>query len=569
MMGAPEGVFLLIAKMPMIVSDILGGFFIYKLVLKLRNGNEVLARQAFALYVLNPLLILVTAIWGSFDSVAALFTILSLYYLLCKGSALKAGVCLGIAIGIKLYPVLILPVILIQVKGKKENAKFLISSLATPGIASLPFFVMNPGLFIMGLTNTYGNTGTFSIWSEFVTPLLEAFVGPAASLIVLIASTFLLLVGVCVLFMLMNKLRTDPATGCLIVLSYVLLMAQMVHENYFVWALPFLVLVSGRKYLNAIWILPMANAMMFNQISSYAINSPSGIFYWLFITERWNINLLTILPGASLIRQLMILTTCIFCMLLIAHYIRARKFETPAIINTLRGKSTVTAPERPLREKNTWRITTVALVATLSICSLVVPAVALNGNHYAAIFSTSDIMPGGVYYGGASYFSAGINYTDQTMTNNSMGGEFWNISFPHPAEELRITTAFSSTDSGIHIIASLLPDYFSVAFRVWNSTDYAYIKIILIGSAETNMNDSIKTFVVYPWQATGETLTWNFSSYDFIESGMENDLLSPAAGQFEQQLSVVVIVCNAQGQSISALTQLQIMLELGRTLEIF
>ncbi len=570
MMGVPEGVFLLVAKAPIIASDILGGYFIYKLVLRLRNGNEALAKRALALYVFNPLLILVTAIWGSFDSVAAFFTILSLYFLLCKGSTIKAGICLGVAIGVKLYPIFILPVLLIQIRAKKENAKLLISSLATPGIASLPFFVTNPALFVMGLTNTYGLTGSFSIWSEFVTPLFDAFVGPAGFLIVLIVSTFLLLVGVGVLLMLINKLRTDLTTGCLIVLSYLLLMTQMVHENYFVWVLPFLVLLSvGKKYLNAIWILPMAHAMMFNQISAYAVNSPSGIFYWLYITERWNVNLFKILPASSLINQLMILTTYIFCTLLITHHIRAKKLQNPAVINTVGGRSTITIPEKSVGAKNTWRITAVGLVAMLSLGALAIPAVALNGNHYAAIFSTTDIMPGGAYYGGTWYVSAGINYTDQIITNNPMGGEFWNISFPQPAEELIIATAFSSASNGIQVVASLLPNSFNVALHVRNSTSYAFVRIILIGSAEKNMSNSIKTFIIHPEQATGEKLTWNFSSYDFIKSGTKSDLLSRATGQYQQQLDIVVMMCNALGQSIPALTQLQITLELGRSVEIF
>jgi hypothetical protein len=569
-MGAPEGVFLLVAKTPMIASDILGGYFIYKLVLKLKNGNEFLARQALALYVLNPLLILVSAVWGSFDSVAALFTILSLYFLLCKGSTIKAGVCLGIAIGVKLYPVLMLPVLVIQMRAKKESAKLLISSLATPGIASLPFFISSPVLFVGGLLNTYGNAGTFSVWSEFVTPLFQAFMGSAGFLVVIVVSTSLLIVGVCALLRLINKLRIDMVTGCLIVLSYFLLMAQMVHENYFVWVLPFLVLVlPGKKYLNAVWILPMINAALFDQISRYAVNSPSGIFYWLYITGHWNVNLLTSLPGSMLIEQLLVLTTCVCCLLLITHYIRANKLQNSVPKNAIGGNGTVPVSQITYGERHTRRIAAVAFVAMLSLCPFAISAVALSGNYYAPIFSTTDVMPGGAYYGGISYLSSGINYTDQTMMYNPMVGDFWNISFPHPAEELRITTAFSSAGTGVRIVASLLPTCFSMAFRTWNSTDYAYIKIILIGSAETNMNNSIETFVVYPWQATGEKLTWSFSSYDFIESGIKSYLLSPLTGQYEQQLSILVIAYNAKGQSISALTQLEIMLELGRTLEIF
>jgi hypothetical protein len=255
--------------------------------------------------------------------------------------------------------------------------------------------------------------------------------------------------------------------------------------------------------------------------------------------------------------------------LLITHYIRANKLRNSVAKSSIGGNSAVTPPQISYRERHTWRIAAVGLVAMLSLCPLAISAVALSGNYYAPIFSTTDVMPGGAYYGGISYVSSGMNYTDQTMMYNPMVGEFWNISFPHPAEELIITTSFSSAGTGVRIVASLLPSCFSVAFRTWNSTDYAYIKIILIGSAETNMNDGIETFVVYPWQATGENLTWTFSSYDFIESGIKGDLLSPLTGQYEQQLNVVVIAFNAKGQSISALTQLEITLELGRTLEIF
>jgi hypothetical protein len=204
----------------------------------------------------------------------------------------------------------------------------------------------------------------------------------------------------------------------------------------------------------------------------------------------------------------------------------------------------------------------------VSLGALTIPTLAANQNHYAPIFSTSDVMPGGMYHDAISYVSSGLSYQNQVIAKDPGGGDFWNISFSLPAEELRIATAISSGGIGVHIIACLLANHFSVALRVWNSTSYAYVRIIFIGAGENNTSNAIKTFLIYPENATGQKLTWSFSSYDFIESGKKSDLLSEVAGQYDQQLEIVATACNALGNAIPALTQLQVALELGRDLEV-
>jgi Gpi18-like mannosyltransferase len=568
-MGAPEGIFLLVAKVPMIASDILGGYFIYKLVLKLRNGNEALAIRALALYVFNPLLILSTAIWGTFDTVSALFVILSLYFLLCEDSAIKAGICFGISVGVKVYPIFILPVFLMRIRRRRQKSEFLVLSLAVPGIATLPFLVMNSTQFLTGVAILYTSGGSFSIWSEFVTPLLQAY-GAAGLGAVAIVLTVVLVTGIGVLLIFMRKSKTDLATGCLIVLTFALLMNQKVHENYFTWILPFLILLPmNKKYLNIIWVLPFIHATMFNAMWSW-VGGPSGIFYWFYITYPGNVNLLTALPASNLITPMMVLATYVACVSLIISRLRTRGVQNKVLLGDTGRKSIVTVPKRSGGDKSTLRIATAGLIVMfVSLGALAIPTLASNEDHYAPIFSTSDIMPGGIYHGVIWYVSSGFSYRGQVMTKDTGGGDFWNIGFPLPAEELRIATAISSGGSGVHVVAGLLANRFSVALRVWNSTSYAYIRIILIGTRESNMSNAIKTFLVYPENATGQTLTWNFSSYDFIESGKKSDLLSQVAGQYDQQLEIVATVYDAYWKAIPALTQLQVMLELGTVLEVF
>ena len=68
-------------KIPLILSDVLVTILLFKIV-KSEWQNEKTAILVAALWFLNPIVIWVSSGWGMFDTLPALFTVLSLYFVL-------------------------------------------------------------------------------------------------------------------------------------------------------------------------------------------------------------------------------------------------------------------------------------------------------------------------------------------------------------------------------------------------------------------------------------------------------------------------------------------------------
>ena len=100
----PPPLFDLLIKLPFIISDVAVALLLYEFVTGL-TGSATYALRASTLWFLNPITIWVTSGWGMFDSLPALFTVVTLV-LIQRNKALLAGIALVIAFAFKLYPVL-------------------------------------------------------------------------------------------------------------------------------------------------------------------------------------------------------------------------------------------------------------------------------------------------------------------------------------------------------------------------------------------------------------------------------------------------------------------------------
>ncbi|MCW3998711.1 MAG: hypothetical protein NWE93_00545 [Candidatus Bathyarchaeota archaeon] len=102
----PGLLFDFVVKVPFLVSDVLLALLLYKLVAKV-SGKAGLGVAAAALWFLNPYVIWVSAGWGMWDTLPALFSLATLYFLLERRLG-WAAVCLSLAVALKLYPLLFL-----------------------------------------------------------------------------------------------------------------------------------------------------------------------------------------------------------------------------------------------------------------------------------------------------------------------------------------------------------------------------------------------------------------------------------------------------------------------------
>ena len=114
-------------KLPLILSDVLSSYLIYKISRK-QNLDERSSRMAAATYIFNPFSIFISSIWGMFDSLAVAFTLLGLYFFLNKRFFISSAIW---GLGVKWYSLMFIPflsVIYFQ-ETKRKNVRKIFTSL--------------------------------------------------------------------------------------------------------------------------------------------------------------------------------------------------------------------------------------------------------------------------------------------------------------------------------------------------------------------------------------------------------------------------------------------------------
>lgn len=84
------------------------GLIVYHMA-KSFSGSRLAPRAAFAIWFLNPFVITVSSIHGSYDVISAFFVLLALL-LVIRNDLLFAGISVGIAATLELYPVFLIPI---------------------------------------------------------------------------------------------------------------------------------------------------------------------------------------------------------------------------------------------------------------------------------------------------------------------------------------------------------------------------------------------------------------------------------------------------------------------------
>lgn len=127
-------IFLLFLKIPYLILDLALGYLLFKL---------FSTRPFYKVWLLSPLTIYLIYILGNFDIMPAFFTLLSLY-LISKNRILLSGLVFGIAVSLKLYPLIFLPPILISLIPKYKNIYLFSIFLVLPLVITIAPFAPSP-----------------------------------------------------------------------------------------------------------------------------------------------------------------------------------------------------------------------------------------------------------------------------------------------------------------------------------------------------------------------------------------------------------------------------------------
>lgn len=264
----PGLLFNFIVKIPFLVSDILIAILLYKLVTEFTK-NKRLAQSAAALWFLNPFVIWISAGWGMWDTLPALFSVLALFLLVRKRFGLSA-LCLSFGVAAKLYPALFLVPIafyLYKTVGAGERRRAFGWFYGVLSGATLLLFLPYLGavansiaeLFMLGGDGAVGAItplGPYSFgltyWS--LTGLLNLPASDALVTVISAVSLALVCASLVVVYWRSSKFTfksplTSLAVVALFCLAAVFLSYRIIPEQWFVWAVPFLVILCVAGYI--------------------------------------------------------------------------------------------------------------------------------------------------------------------------------------------------------------------------------------------------------------------------------------------------------------------------------
>jgi len=225
---------LFLFKLPYLIFDLGCAFILLHIFQSRKKGLGV-----FIFWMVNPIVIFATYMWGRYECIAVFFILLSLYY--AKNNLFsKSLFCLGMSIITRWYPFILLPFFVV-ILGEKLW-----------GQIKLAFW----GLFPLGIITAWSKLVSRPSEIEQMTKIYHAnyLFGMKFHLIHLQDYIFVFIVAY-TFFLLYAYFETDHSfgnlqrSGCVVMLLF--FATCFFHPQYFMWLIPFLTfqVVENRKFL--------------------------------------------------------------------------------------------------------------------------------------------------------------------------------------------------------------------------------------------------------------------------------------------------------------------------------
>jgi Gpi18-like mannosyltransferase len=282
-------------KMPLILASIGVGYILYRLLTRF-TGSSNKASAAALLWFLNPYVIWINSVWGMFDVFPTLCTLLSVERFFDRQYD-RSALFLGMGIGFKMYPILLIPLFLLFLWRIKVNRlqiiKFLTISIGVLALISIPFLVWDWDSYVYSLTTYY--TEEKGIHGVNFLQVTDSFNISVPS----DYPTYLVIGVIIFIYLLLYRWHYSERNltyGILMLLFGFLATNRLVNEQYFIWAIPFGILDivaynPRRKWLfHGIWIAFLA--FMFSHILIFQFFRPL-IVNFLPLSIRYPIDHLT------------------------------------------------------------------------------------------------------------------------------------------------------------------------------------------------------------------------------------------------------------------------------------
>lgn len=123
-LGLPPRLFLYVFRLTMIFADVGSAFVIWELASRYWVRRRALV--TLTLFALNPVLLMVSGFHGNTDPVFIFFVLLAAYALVVGKSWPASALCLGLAINIKIVPILVIPAFFFWIPSWRQRFGFLL-----------------------------------------------------------------------------------------------------------------------------------------------------------------------------------------------------------------------------------------------------------------------------------------------------------------------------------------------------------------------------------------------------------------------------------------------------------
>lgn len=266
-------------KLPMNISDL---FIAYVLFLIMRRlGRDRYATPVALFYLFNPMSVLISSFWGMIDSVSTLFVLLGVYHF-AGGRRMLSGAELGVGFGLKLHPIILLPlfIFLLWREGKEHVLKFVLAFSIPAALSILPSLIIqcitigptlhfySLGFYPSSLSNIFHTSDYFQMFDPNMTfrTLLYMCYNPIFFFGTFEGNEFFYFGILYLLFFLFLRktrffdrefpLGIPRLTVCVSVVYLLYYLSYpRVNQQYFLWVLPFLLVLFAVGKLDKIILL--------------------------------------------------------------------------------------------------------------------------------------------------------------------------------------------------------------------------------------------------------------------------------------------------------------------------
>lgn len=449
------GIFL---RVPSVLLDAATSILLFRLATRL-GATEPRARLVALAFLFNPFSILVTSIWGTNDPIPIFFTVLAVFLLLRGRERDRdwAALALGAGVAVKVYPVLLLPVLLARLPGLRSKLRALGATALLPLASSAPFLVADPTAYLRVLFSlTTGQAGA-SLFPHFTIFHGIAFLTGAAGPWMVYVSGGGLVAALSGVYWGARSGRMSVTTGTAVALLVAYLLAVRWAQNYVLWVVPFTTLGAlldhrgwRRWWLGLFWLPAMAHALLYNGWYRVEFAGASGLPYWGLVAGAPQVRSFAPVPEATVgVLVGLFVAAAVGCVVLLAW---PRGTATPKGSRRPQANAQRVVAGRSLRQTALVALLLVALVGgPLASLSLQLPprghvspsdfaSYVADGNGSTSLVETfrSDVLSFRWTYGGTGTYAlrpggvpgirldtggpSGTSYLMETVSASSLTG---------------------------------------------------------------------------------------------------------------------------------------------------